>query len=566
MLNKTFLIICLGLILLNITIYGQTLSHNMVYDEEKDAAVIFQDGLTVPNLKKVFIESVQFYTLWEPVAFFTSMLGAELFGNDPGPRHMINLFLHIASTLLLFVCFRKMTAAIWPSALVAALFAAHPVNVEAVAWLAFHDSSLNLFFISLSLLAYIQYTRTASRLSYALLIATFLCSMLACPRIMAFPFLLLFLDYWPLDRRPHHSSAARPCRGKFQINFYLREKIPLFAIAFIYSAIMILVKYRHPDMRSVNIEYLDILVSYAAYIVKIFLPASITANRYMCPFHPSAWQIIASAGFLLLISGLIMMTAGKNRRYLVVGWLWFLFALAPAVIMNAGKHFIITERYAYLGSIGIFIIIAFGLKDMVAARRLNKTTATLIATIMLVFFTVTAWQHTRYWKDSLTLLESTIRRLPEELICHDTAGGIFLENNRIRDAIRHFQTALRRQPESPSLHLNLGIAYQADNALDKSLRHLKKAVSLDPENAKAYHNLGNVLFESGEIDQATDCYKKALRINPEAYQTYNSLATCLARRGEIRKATACLEKALEINPEYRSARENLRILQRHAAE
>ena len=559
MLNKRFLLICLGLVLLNAAIFGQTLHHGMVYDEEKDAAVIFQDGLTLRNLKLVFIESIHFQTLWEPVSFFVCMLDAELFGGDPGPRHLVNLMLHIASTLLLFFCFFKMTAAVWPSALTASLFAVHPINVESVAWLAFHDSSLNLFFVTVSLLAYIYYTRTALRRYYLLLVLAFLGAMLACPRIMPFPFLLLFLDYWPLDRQRDNPSGA----PSFRADFRIREKIPLFVIAFGFSAVMLVVKYGYPDTRSVNIEWLDIIVSYAAYVVKIFLPSLIVANRYLCPFHPSLWQIFLSAGLLLIISMFAVRMARKGRRYLLVGWLWFLFALAPAVIMNAGKHIIITERYAYLGAIGIFIMIAYGLADLVAANRLRKNIAVPMAIVLLAAFTGISWQQTRYWKDSITLLESTIRRVPDDQICHDKAGGIFLENHDVQKAIAHLQKALGQTPDFPPLHLNLGIAFLADDQTDKALRHLKKAVALDPVSAKAYHNLGDALFESGETGQSIVCYQKALDLNPAAYQTYNSLAIALASRGDIGKARYCLQKALQIHPGYQSARENLRLLREY---
>ncbi len=560
--NKRLLLTCVGLILLNVAIFGQTLRHGMVYDEEKDAAVIFQDGLTLRNLNLVFIQSTHFQTLWEPVSFFVCMLDAEFFGNDPGPRHMVNLLLHIASTLLLFLCFQKMTAAFWPSALIAGLFAAHPINIEPVAWLAFHDSVLNLFFVSISLLAYIYYTHTASRRYYLLFVLAFLGAMLACPRIMPFPFLLLFLDYWPLNRHRETQSAV----PSFLTGCRIREKLPLFIIAFGFSAVMLVVKYRYPEMRSVTIDWLDIIVSYAAYIVKIFLPPLIIANRYLCPFHPSIWQILLSAGLLLLITVFSVRMAQKGRRYLLVGWLWFLFALAPAVIMNAGKHIIITERYAYLGTIGIFIMIAFSLADLISTNRLRKAIAVTMAGTLLATFAGISWQHTRYWKDSITLLESTIRRVPDDRICHDKAGGIFLQNHHFRKAIDHFQKALRRQPDFPALHLNLGIAFQANKETDKAVRHLKKALALDPRNAMAYHNLGNALFEKGKIKQAIFCYQKALAINPDAYQTYNSLATALASRGDVRKARACLKKAVQIHPGYQSAIKNLRLLRQYQGE
>ncbi len=564
--GKSIVFICLGLILLNIAIYGQTRHYGMVYGDEKVAADIFQNGLTLSNLKKVFIGSVHFPYFWQPVAFFVCALDAQFFGKDPGPRHLVNLFLHIASTLLLFVCFAKMTEALWPSALVAGLFAVHPINVEAVAWLAFHDSSLNLFFISISLLAYIQYTRAtsiaASRIFYFLFLSAFVCAMLSHPRIMAFPFLLLLIDYWPLGRRKNRTEN----KHSFRKEAIIREKIPLFAFSLAFSAIMVALKYQHPKNLSVTIHPLDILVSYAAYLAKLFFPEQIISNRCLCPFHPSMGQILASAVLLSVISVVALVMARKGRAYFPVGWLWFLLALSPAVIMNAGKHVIITDRYAYLGAVGIFLIIAFGLADLTATGRVRQTVANLLVITLLTFFTGLSWQYTRHWKNSVTLAEYTIARLPDRFICHDTVGKVFLQNNRIDKALSHLRIALHTNPSSAELHLYLGIALQASGKTNQAIHHFKKALTLDPYSAKAYHNLGNALFDNGDTEAAISCYNKALALDPAAYGTYNSLAVAYAHLGDMRKAKACLQKALQINPAYYSARKNLEILRQLSKE
>ena len=564
--GKSIVFICLGLVLLNIAIYGQTRHYGIVYDEEKITADIFQDGLTLPNLKRVFIESVHFPCLWEPVAFFVCALDARFFGKDPGPRHLVNLFLHIASTLLLFVCFAKMTEALWPSALVAGLFSVHPINVEAVAWLAFHDSSLNLFFISISLLAYIQYTRAtslaASRIFYFLFLSAFVCAMLSHPRIMAFPFLLLLIDYWPLDRKKNNTEKKHP----FWKKIIIREKIPLFVFAMVFSAIMVAMKHQSYKGLYLTFHPLDILVSYAAYLAKLFFPEQIISNRCLCPFHPSMGQILASAVLLSVISVVALVMARKGRAYFPVGWLWFLLVLAPAVIMNAGKHVIITDRYAYIGAVGIFLIIAFGLADLTATGRVRQTVANLLVITLLTFFTGLSWQYTRHWKNSVTLAEYTIARLPDRFICHDKVGNVFLQNNRIDKALYHLRIALHTNPSSAELHLNLGVALQASGKTGRAIHHFKKALALNPHYVKAYHNLGNALFDSGDTEAAINCYNKAVALDPAAYKTYNSLAVAYAHLGNMRKAKACLQKALLINPAYYSARKNLEILRQLSKE
>lgn len=527
-----------------------------------EAAGVFHDGVIAGTIPKLIFAISNFQMQWEPVAVLTCALSSELFkGKGPGPKHLINLTLHVCSTLLLFLCFASMTQAVWPSALLAGLFAAHPINVEAVAWLALHDSSLNLFFLSLSLYFYIRYTRRAAISAYLLVIFFYLLALLSSPRIIAFPLLLILLDIWPLSRLRQAPGKPQKIGLHTLGRLRIKEKAPMLGIALLLGVSTLLM---NPSVllrnRITDFFVLDYtLVSYLTYLKRLLLFPGAEHNRFFQPFYPSTVDIIIAAIILIVISVTIFRLAKKNRPYLVVGWLWFLLALGPAVIINSLKHSLIEDHYAYLGAIGIYIMIAFGWREFFAGSSFRKNLGIILGVSLMLILTVNTRQQTQYWYDTLTLLQHTMAIAPAR-VDHQKAGDALLALGHAESAIPHYKTASLETPTDHQLYNNMGVAMLTVGQMQQAVDSFKRAIALDPAYATAYHNLGDAYLGKGETDKAVASFQKALEIRPSA-QTYNSLAAAFVKKEEPEKAAACLKEALRINPYYENARQNLKLLQ-----
>lgn len=544
----------------------------MVYLEEMESSFAFADGVTPDNLGKIFIEATGVKGWCQPVAFFSCMLDAEFFGGSFGPRHMVDLGLHIGSTLLIFLFFGMATKAVWPSAVVAGLFAVHPINIASVAWTAHHDTGLTLFFLSSSLAAYFYYAKSPSAIKYLVFFVCFVLAIFSHPRILTFPLLLILLDFWPLSRRRRNiytrqMSGITRMPPSFRATLHIKEKIPLFCVSFLVVGLAWVGGLHRFSLGGASLfsklltTIPAALASYGAYLWRIFLLPGVESNRYMMPYHVSFWQIVASLSALIAISVGVFRLAKKGHGYVVTGWLWFLIAMAPGVMVNAAKHELIADRYAYLGAIGIFIIFAWGIPRAVGAvalrGSLKKISATAIGVLVLVVLMCSARLQAQYWRDDLSLVQHTLAIVPAERIFHEGVGSVFLEHNAIEEAIHHFSMALQATPDSAALHANLGAVFIKIHRPEKAIQYLERAILLDPENAEAHHNMGNALLDVGDCDGAIPHFQQALRFSPSSYQTYNSLATAFLCKGDAAKAIACLKKALSIYPAYDAARNNL---------
>jgi len=497
------------------------------------------------------------------------MLDAEFFGSAFGPRHMVDLCLHIGSTLMIFLFFTMVTGAVWSSAGVAGLFAIHPINVASVAWTAHHDTGLTLFFLSSCLVAYFYYARSPSIIRYLVCFACFLLALFSHPRVLTFPLLLVLLDFWPLSRtnshvRKPHELSEEPV--SFRSTLHIKEKIPFFCVSLLMVGLAGIGKLAPlslgGELPSLKLSLISrIPISYGAYLWRIFLFTGVENNRYIMPYSISLWQVIASLAVLIAVSIGAFQSAKKGHRYFAVGWLWFLIAMAPGVLVNAMKSDLVSDRYAYLGAIGIFIIFAWGTPRVLGAMGLNgpskKISAIVIGCLVFAVLMHNARSQTGYWRNSLSLVRHTLAAVPLERIFHESVGAVFLENNAVEEAIRHFSMALRSTPDSASVHVNISSALIRAHQPETAVQHCKKALLIDPENSEAHHNFGNALLDLGDCDGAVAHFQRALELQPASYQTYNSMAAALLCKGDKEKAVACLKEALSIYPAYETAQKNL---------
>src|SRR5438105_314136 len=448
------LLILLGLAVMTFTIYAQVIGHHFItLDDDgyiKENGMVNR-GVTLAGVAWAFTAFDQ--GNWHPLTWIAHMIDSQLFGMNAGGHLLVNALIHVANTLLVFWFLLRTTHARWPSALIAALFALHPLHVESVAWASERKDTLSTFFGMLSLIAYVRYVEAPSIRRYAWTAITLALGLLAKPMLVTWPFVMLLLDYWPLRRLADPMAKEHPRRGSHGeaatgIASLVREKLPLFAIV-VASAVITFVAQSHGRAvrtfadAPIALRLSNALVSYAKYLLLTFWPNDL-AVYYPFAGIP-AWQIIGAA-FLLIGITAFCFSQRKIRPYLIVGWLWFLGTLVPVIgLVQVGGQ-IMADRYFYIPSIGLFIPLVFGLADV--AKRWHVAPllgATIAGVVLLALATLTNAQIQR-WRDSFTLFEHTLAVTPPNLRIEHNLGIAMGISGRYDEAATHIAKALQIDP------------------------------------------------------------------------------------------------------------------------
>jgi Tfp pilus assembly protein PilF len=552
-------------------------------------------------------------TNWHPLTWISHMIDCQLFGTNAGRHLLVNALIHVANTLLIFWLLFRTTHARWPSAMVAALFALHPLHVESVAWASERKDTLSTFFGLLSLIAYVRYTEAPSIRRYAWVAITFALGLLAKPMLVTWPFVMLLLDYWPLDRMSGLRSdvkgrkpniSGQPARrsvgggGWSVVLGLVVEKIPLFALAAASAMMTLIAQSRGGAVRTlahepVTLRLSNALVSYAKYLLLTFWPNDLAVYY---PFAGiAAWQIIGAAFLLIGITALCFFQSRKHSGYLIVGWLWFLGTLVPVIgLVQVGGQ-IMADRYFYIPSIGLFIALVFGLADIARRWRVAPALSAGIAgAILLVLATLTNAQIQR-WRDSFTLFEHTLAVTPPNLRIeynlgvafgasdrYDEAAAHFAKalqidpnfydglvlmgvtrahQGRLPEAIEYFQAAIRSQPDTPKAHVQLAHAWWTQNRDQEALEEMRRALQFAPKDADILADFGLALALAGRVPEAIDQLHEALQLNPNSAEAHSNLGLALLASGKARESIPEFETALRLKPELSGAADNLRRAQ-----
>jgi tetratricopeptide (TPR) repeat protein len=496
---------------------------------------------------------------WHPVTWLSHMLDVQLFAFDAGAHHITNVLVHAVTTVLLFGVLFRMTGALWRSAIVAGLFGVHPIHVESVAWIAERKDVLSAFFWMLTLWAYAAYVRQPRASRYVWVVVSFALGLMSKPMVVTLPFVLLLLDIWPLNRfdlRTGWWSTARPL---------LREKLPLFALSIASSAITIVVQGQGgtvaSSVRLPLIERLgNALIAYAAYIGKALWPLHLAAYY---PYQRSLPWVTLMVSALLLLGALVgVILVGRKRPYLLVGGLWYLGTLIPAIgIVQVGTQ-AMADRYTYIPLIGIFVILAWGIPDIVSRWPSLRIPASVVATAALLLCVVTARTQVHYWESSMTLWKHALDVTTDNYAAHTYYGNALVARGEIDRAIAEYTEAIRIRPDYPEAHNNLGPALARQGKVDDAIAHFVEAIRLRPGYADAYSNLGVALASEGKLDEAIAQYTKALRLDPDHAHAHGNLGLALQARGRTADAMREFEIALRMNPNSAEARKALDALQR----
>jgi len=531
------------------------------------------DGLTYDGIIWAFTTGRTGY--WHPLTWLSLMLNCQLFGPNPGWIHLISLLLHIANTLLLFAVLKQITAALWPSAFVAAVFALHPMHVESVAWIAERKDVLSTLLLLLTLATYAGYVKRPGLLRYLLAVLLFALGLMAKPMLVTLPFVLLLLDYWPLNRfepqtaktSGRQSRKAAPATGRREVLYrIIIEKIPFFALSSISSIFTFLVQHNSGAVIGINALPLEsrvnnVFLSYVTYMGKMFWPSSLTV------FHPydigvvPSWQVILCVLLLLVIS-VFVIRFGRKQKYLPVGWFWFIGTLMPVIgLVQAGEQ-AYADRYTYIPYVGLLIMIAWGLPELVSKWPYRKITFGISMAVVLAALGICGRQQVGYWKNSAALFTHALEVTQNNYVAHYFLAEELRKQGKVSLAMEHCRKALEIKPNYVNAIITLGSVLAEQGDLNQAIGYFQKALKLTSNSASAYdhYNLGVALLKCSKLDDAVVCFTRAVQIAPDFADAHNNLGIALKKQGKFSEALAHFTKAVQLRSDWPTAMGNLALL------
>jgi tetratricopeptide (TPR) repeat protein len=489
---------------------------------------------------------------WHPLTWLSLQADASLFGKQAWGFHLTNLLLHTASVVVLFVVLRWMTADRWRSAAVAAFFAVHPLHVEAVAWVAQRKEVLGGLWWMLTLAAYAAYARRPGPVGYALVVLALALGLTASPMLVTLPFVLLLLDYWPLGRLRH---------GGTPLWWLVVEKLPLLALAAGCCAATLAAQDNvlPPwSVFSLKARILNALVSCVTYLGQTLWPTDL-AVFYPHPGEDMAVGKVAGAVAVLLGITAAAVWQARQRPYLIVGWLWYLGTLVPVlglVPLGPAGH---ADRYTYIPLIGIFLMAAWGVPDLLASWHLRPAAA-VAAGALVVACAALAWVQAGLWQDSRALWQHTLGATAKNFLAHEQLGKDLLRRGELTGAREQFEAALAIEPRLAASYAGLGEVHRGQGDPDAAARSFEEAQRLDPRLAPTELDLAAVAARRGRLPDAVRHYLTALELRPDQPEVHTALAGIYTRQGKLEKAQHHYRQALQIRPSMIGPRMSLAAL------
>ena len=542
-LSRLDLFICIFLFIAVFTVYGQVITHSFVTFDDPVYVTgnpHVRAGITADGVAWAFTSFDD--SNWFPLTWLSHMLDVQLFGLDSGWHHLINVLLHALSSLVLFVALRRMTGARWPSAMVAVVFALHPLHVESVAWIAERKDVLSALFWMLTLWAYAAYVARPSRSRYGLTLLPFCLGLTAKPMLVTLPVVLLLLDQWPLHR-----------------GLRLKEKLPFFAAAVASSIVTYLSHQAGGAVAAFEVVPLatrveNAFVTYVVYIQQSFWPARL-AVFYPYPLHSLLVSAIF-AGVALLTVTVLVTLAYLKRPYLAVGWLWYLVTLLPVIgIIQTGSQSR-ADRYTYIPMIGLSIAVVFALAELLAPRP--KFAAALAAAVTTACLALT-WIQVQHWHDSIALYQHAIAVVPDNYLARFNLASALDAEGMTNEAIVQLREAVRVRPLYVPARAELGQLLARQGHPDEALQELRTAVGQRPNDPVARFRLGSVLGSLGHADEASAEFAEAVRLQPGNADAHFNYGIALAQQGHLQDALREFTSTVGLRPDDAAAHFNLGI-------
>jgi Tfp pilus assembly protein PilF len=535
-------VVCLLLAVATLALYNPVNRHPFVnYDDDgyvtQNAHV--REGLTVDTIRWALTSTEQ--ANWHPLTWMSHAFDISLFRLNPAGHHFMNVLLHVVNVVLLYLLLMWATGRFGPSLFAAVLFALHPINVESVAWIAERKNVLCTMFFLLTLWAYGWYAKRPSWKRYGVVALLFAAGLASKPMVITLPFVLLLLDYWPLNR------------GLFSWRRLVLEKLPLLAFSAASAVITTQAQQSGGAVRStmqfsLAVRVANAICAYAMYLWKMSWPARL-APLYPHPGESiAAWQAALSA--IVLVAVTLFVVKFRARRYLLVGWLWFLGTLVPVIgIVQVGDA-AMADRYAYIPLIGIFVMISFGVADWAESKQVGGW-ALAAGAIVLIALSYATHQQIDYWKSNETLWAHALDVTQNNFIAEDNLGGALILEGKEDDAHGHFETAARINARDPMSHSNLGAYNQTHHRLREAVEQYRTVIALTSDSgllAQSYANLGAAQRALGEDQEAHQSFEQALRLNPGQFNAWLGEGLLARQAGNYSEASSDFLRSIELRP------------------
>ena len=579
---------CLFIAIAILFVYWQTKDHNFVsFDDYSYFAMNerVQQGLTPDNIAWAFKTSSM--GNWHPVTWLSYMMDTTLHGGMPSGILLINIMLHMASAILLFLILLKTTGAFRESLIVALLFALHPTRVESVAWVSERKDVLSVFFMFLTIGSYIKYSRAGSIYAYLASIVLFSLGLMSKPMLVSLPLLLILFDYWPLKRFKEPGISKK----------LFIEKVPFVLLAVISSLITLHVQLKEP--KALSLQTLPLIEkiantfnAYMAYLKTFFLPLNLAV---LYPFPESISLINGILGFAVFILIWAAVIRERNRNpYLLVGWGIFVVALIPVIgIVQVGLQFI-ADRYTYMPFIGLFIIAAFGSMKLLDRLGLKPYIFIGAWAVIILILAGLSWKQTSYWKDNVTLYSRTIEVTSGNYSIHNKLGYALLIENEVERAIEQLTISVEARPDFFAATINLASAMRGKGNHEKAAEYYLRALDIRPSSAialtgislsltalertdealeiysrqtgnaqgsaEAMLYMGKIMLNNMDYLESTKFFKKVIAAEPKNSMGYFMIAVSYVGLQEYDEATNFLTKALILDPDNMEAASLLRML------
>lgn len=538
------LVMCICLAAGTIAAY-EPIRHNGFVDYDDDKYItdnpVITSGITRQSLSEVFKPH---YFMWHPLTTFTNMLDCQLFGLNPLGHHLVSLALHIVNSLLLFWILSAMTGSIWACAFVAAVFALHPLQVESVAWASERKTVLSGLFWFLTTAVYIWYTKKTGFGRYIPLFVMYAFCITTKPSVVTFPLVLLLLDYWPLGRLNWGVASNKKTVPVWKL---LMEKVPLLVLSSVLSVLTVIAQKGGgtvATLANVSIEYriFNMFFSYIRYIGKMIWPSGLAAI-YPLPDSNYLKSIVAVCILIFVLITLVCIYTGRRRKYLAVGWLWFVGTLVPMIgLVQVGSQ-AIANRYMYISILGLLIIAAWSVKDMIAKRPGWSSIAKVSAAVVILLSGILTRMQVRHWQNSITLFEYALEVTERNPIAENGFGCALFNDGRLSEAEGHLRRAIQINPKGMVQYKNLSKVLLQQGKPDEAIKYLNGALRIKPDEAEVYANLGVAYSQLGKNEAAIQNWTKAMQLNPDNAEILNNMAWLLVTVGEVSKED--IAKAIE---------------------
>jgi protein O-mannosyl-transferase len=547
--------ILLLLAIVTIAVFVRVVGHEFVnYDDYAYVTLnpIVQEGLTWHGVKWAFMEPHGEVTYWHPLTWLSHMVDTQIFGLKPAGHHFGNVLFHTLNTLLLFVLLRRMTGNRAASAVVAALFALHPFQVDSVAWVAERKNLLSAAFWLLALLAYVRYAERPTAWRYGSVFLLMALGLMAKPTLVTLPCVMLLLDFWPLGRTSWMQSQGLKTTRR-SAGWLLLEKVPLLALS---AASSFLTIQGHREIGGLvsgeelpmPLRLANAVVSYALYLRKVIWPSDLSVF-YM---HPGKWPTLAvvGSGLVLLAITAIAIQQRHRRPFLIVGWLWFLGVLVPFIGLVQAHVQAMADRFAYVPIIGVFVMVVWTVASWPAAMPYRKAIQTGLAGMALAGCVIMTSLQLGHWRNSITLMERAVKVAGGNYLVHEMLGNARAERGELDAALAEYQTAIRLKPTEATPWQVAGRVLIQQGRAAEAVPYLEKAVQLAPARLEPRRRLAMALLSQGRRAEARAAYLALIPLIPPTAEGQRELADMLAEGQQFGEAIHHYREALRLKPDF----------------